>query len=1273
MSAFHESARKIIQSDIPTVRKSIMIGLGGSGMRGISSARKYIEKNMPSEARPYLRWVGIDTTDIGTSIEGQGDQYRFPGDQQFYQEERRTLYIAAPTPAELSSEYLRKLREDEVYRWFPDPDVYTVSTRAGQGANQTRPLGRLAFFHNYENIRKTLIAERDRLMELSNDPRYFQLMDLQEKSEVVTEDIVIRPTPGKNRYYIVENLPSHHDILSLEMDETSRSLLCPHITADKIKPAIFPKDKAGLYFEMNPERAPAQMKFRVRHAAREAGISIFITGSIVGGTGNGMFIDMAALVHDIFKDVWPRPKVYGIVVLPSAFKRVVYNRNARANAYAALKEIDYYMSGNLFEAKYPGGFVTQLEDRLFNDGMLYLLDVENFAGNVLQDRDQVQELTGQFIYTFVASNAGGAIEERMVNDSSRTSIYFPTDDSGPRRRASYNSFGVSRVTYPAPQLRDLGYKLVSLRLIQNFRRKFKPESLEIAFGNMNRGLVRALRLNCNQIFDRMYPDYKLDWETEFNSYKLRIKKALGNKDSRELVSSLELLQRDYGRGEMDRLKERLLQRMEVRWRIELDKTEQILEKVIEKVLRDPAQGFLFCRALLDRVMEKLESYQDVYYRHRTELEYYTEDEIRKLISDLDEGDWKPKKADAVFYMVRINYLQLIYESMLQASEEFVREFKGVIYRLKNDLLVPLEDKLVTLGRQLQSEVQEAHFELLQKVNPLYFYLVSKKEIQNFINEYFAKRLSIEDLSTDTDFLSMDRGDDTEQIVQTYLIGEYGLSVLEKTPAELQGFITKELGAEILTQTPDEVRARLYGDSETEQNLTIADSTMNRIEVENIRLGLYRVIRKRFEGFNFENLSVKKILDERKIPVKKILERLDTFSRPYTTANMRGLTAMEYFRTITQFELNVFEEGDVAPAQNNNDLPTRMDHYVKRQDAEPNVSVETFVVPNLCKPYEMISIGIVLGFPLFRLDSLAESARDYHAILGDRSHPMHIFNHPSFDARYFPDPLRDRNYLNPKHLWGGLVHFELLRKPADGDGYAYKPELHEELKSMEARENYFGPLKKIIQKVNADGGVRKCNLDLFTQAVLGMGMLKKSQEGKLKFRSDYDIVIRDIIDGDGTGARAVESGLTKDEYIRKYIHSPEFASEADLTAFLKEHKSVREFLSRDAERIFESSMGNVQAGAAVQIPRSRIDATELPVFEDEFEFYDYFEKHGSLEWQNFLKTQLVEKAEKHVRRFRMPDDPTLLDRSKIRDYLNELGDRLPFIVAWEVMVNTGVIK
>lgn len=142
----HGSIQRVIKDDKPTVRKSIIIGVGGSGMKGILSAKKNIELNMPNEAYKYMRWVGIDTTDIETSIEGKGGLYRFPSNQ-FFQEEKRMLYIGAPTPADLSLEFLReKYKTDESFNWLPNPDVYDISTRAGQGANQTRALGRLAFF-----------------------------------------------------------------------------------------------------------------------------------------------------------------------------------------------------------------------------------------------------------------------------------------------------------------------------------------------------------------------------------------------------------------------------------------------------------------------------------------------------------------------------------------------------------------------------------------------------------------------------------------------------------------------------------------------------------------------------------------------------------------------------------------------------------------------------------------------------------------------------------------------------------------------------------------------------------------------------------------------------------------------------------------------------------------------------------------------------------------------------------------------------------------------
>ena len=111
---------------------------------------------------------------------------------------------------------------------------------------------------------------------------------------------------------------------------------------------------------------------------------------------------------------------------------------------------------------------------------------------------------------------------------------------------------------------------------------------------------------------------------------------------------------------------------------------------------------------------------------------------------------------------------------------------------------------------------------------------------------------------------------------------------------------------------------------------------------------------RFKGFNFDTISIKHMMDEKNIKLSRLLEKLDSFSRPYINVDPTELSGMEYYRTVTNFKLDTYETGD-DPAVTNNDLPARLNHYKKRESAMPNISVETFEVPNLCKPYEIISL------------------------------------------------------------------------------------------------------------------------------------------------------------------------------------------------------------------------------------------------------------------------------------------------------------------------------
>jgi hypothetical protein len=1274
MSQVHKTIKRVLEGDKPAVRKSIILGVGGSGIKGVLSVKKWMESNLPQEAYRYLRFTGIDTTDIETSIEAQGGKYRFPSNQ-FFQEESRMLYLASPTPPELSLDYLReKYNSDPAYDWIPNPDVYDISTRAGQGANQTRPLGRIAFFENQEKIREALIKERDRLDALSNSPKYFQLLDVKEEDR--KEEVISFPIkPGVNKYYFNEAIGKGREVITVEPDPSARAILAP-TSKKNIDIEAFPSDEKGHYFAVNPNSFAGKVfKFNAAHVKRGAQISIFITCSIVGGTGNGMILDLTAMVKDIFKDHWPKPRVYGILVLPSAFKKVVYNRNARANAYAALKEIDYFMSGNSFHATYPGGRKVTVNDQIFDNGMLYLLDIDNLAGNSLQGRDQVQELTGQFISTFVASTVGGAIEERMVNDSTRVSGYYPGEEKS-KRKACYNSFGISRVIYPVDKMADLGYKITAIKLVENFINEVSPKLLMETIGDLNRGLVRALRLNSVSLFETLYPDYQLDMDVEFKSWNSRLEAILPKNDSRATLSLLESVLRDYGPEESEKIKQNYLTRIQQRARLEAEKFKTILTEEIHKYIKDPNRGFFFAESVLGLVLDKLDLYLKKYYQEKVGLQRYSKEDFQSCLETIEaEGNqFKKDHARNFIKMQDFNYRQLVFESLLTSAENFIRDLKAILFEIRNDEVVAIKEKVLALHKTLNEEVEEIKFTLLEKKNPLFFYLINPEEIDHFLQRYFFSRLSIEDMSNEVDFLKMDREDDAIQFLTTHLIATKGLAMLEKKPDELDA-IVKRTYPGLIEQPIRVIKEALARELEsTEDKMDVSETTQLKIEMESIRSKLLRLIHSRMDGVNFDSISIKTVLEERKIPLKRLLERLDNFSRPYISVDSNGLESVEYYRTVSNFPLNTYEDGEDDSNPQENDLPERMDHYKKRAISNPNISVENFEAAAICKPYELISIGLLLGFPVYKIQNLDECVADYHGLMSERSHPLHCFNNPMLDARYFPDPMRTLNYLNPARLWNGLSEFGILKEK--NQRFEYDDSLSARLREMEAREDYKKTILNMEKKIIQAGGLESIDPKNMAMAVQTLAMLVRNKDGSIGFRKEIASIIVDILDGDGTGDRAKEKNLTKQEYIDKFLKPPRFHTNQELLQFFANiDPTVKKFLVTEIENAIQRTKSNLQAGAVISLPSSKIASIQLPSFKDKTEFYTYFEAKSSLEWQNMLKEEMFSQMSRHLDsfEFRMEYDPTLLDRKKIMAYLDNIRDRIPEVVTWEVAVENKIIK
>jgi hypothetical protein len=323
---------------------------------------------------------------------------------------------------------------------------------------------------------------------------------------------------------------------------------------------------------------------------------------------------------------------------------------------------------------------------------------------------------------------------------------------------------------------------------------------------------------------------------------------------------------------------------------------------------------------------------------------------------------------------------------------------------------------------------------------------------------------------------------------------------------------------------------------------------------------------------------------------------------------------------------------------------------------------------------MISIGILLGFPIFKINSLEESAKDYHDLMAERSHPLHCFNNPDFDAKYFPDPFRKTNYLNPAKLWSGLVLLKVLLQ-MDGK-YVYEETLSEALKDIEARENYKKIILDLDKKISAEGGFDTVSFDLLAEAVNTVGMLARNPANEmLQFRREYSLIRRDLLDGAGTGDRAAQQNMTREEYIEKFVKAPQFKDNGELIMFLENDLRVRNFIKNSVKTILEKTKATVSAGADIMLPKWKVEQVKLPSFKDKFEFYDYFEARGSLEWQNTLRERLTDKLNAFVTssKFRLESDPTLIDRNKVGEFLKTLDQKVPEIILWEVRIRNKIIK
>jgi hypothetical protein len=207
---------------------------------------------------------------------------------------------------------------------------------------------------------------------------------------------------------------------------------------------------------------------------RQGGLRhIYIVTSLCGGTGAGIFLDVAHKLRSIFLE---QAIITGILALPSVFIEELdsdlQRSRVQANAYASLKELDYFQSGHDFDVQYPGEQPLQVS-RPFD--RIYLVERQNRRGEVLSSVEDVMEMMGHQVFLEGVSHIGSHIWAYDVNITQERS------EKGDGLLA-YSSFATSSLVVPQERMQEYG----ALKYLQRL---------------LNHGLLRDLTADDMNVLD----------------------------------------------------------------------------------------------------------------------------------------------------------------------------------------------------------------------------------------------------------------------------------------------------------------------------------------------------------------------------------------------------------------------------------------------------------------------------------------------------------------------------------------------------------------------------------------------------------------------------------------------------------------------------------------------------------------------------------------------------------------------------------------------------
>ncbi len=322
----------------------------------------------------------------------------------------------------------------------------------------------------------------------------------------------------------------------------------------------------------------------------KGGVEIYIVGSLAGGTGSGMFLDIAFITRHLLDAL---SNITGVLVLPHVFSGLAGTPLVKPNAYGALKEIERFSDFEPDDNFYIDYGTHNVHVTRSPFDLLYLVDAINESGRVISEPSDLLSIIAEGLYIQIGSQIGTDSDNAV--DNIKTQLAVKGRVRG--RSAAYCSFGVASLVLPARHHTamkiDAGRELLSDGLLNGIFPEIELEADVVRFIEDN----KLKEENADEVIDVLS-------EREGGG-RMRFQMPLGQmKFNRAAAATIKQLHTAH-RSKMER---QVAQGIEANYKRLLDDSIRAVDEWWERAVNRP-NGLTYASRFCEKLLTKLEWYQ----------------------------------------------------------------------------------------------------------------------------------------------------------------------------------------------------------------------------------------------------------------------------------------------------------------------------------------------------------------------------------------------------------------------------------------------------------------------------------------------------------------------------------------------------------------------------------------------------------------------------------------------------------------------------------------